>query len=190
MENRPYRRVTNIVSMLVIFTFLFSFTNPDRTLAAPPPPPVPAQPAKATPPPVKTGTQSAPPAPSIDSPQIDQARAKAAIDLTLKKYLAYFGPRYQAAVSAVAVDSGWAIGSADWQSSAKLLPGSIQILAHKQSDGGWQAVMPGSDNEYLPWLNSLPDKLASTSGRALMRAHAVNGDAIRLPQAKPAVPPA
>ncbi len=184
MRNKSYRLLSNIFSAIVIFSFIFSVTSPDRTLAAPPPPVKPSQTEPGGPTSDQLGTRKTPPSPDALTPQMEKTRVKAAIDLALKKYLDYWGSRYKAVVSTVNVDSGWAIGTADWQSSAKLLPDSIQILAHQQPDGTWRAVMPGSDNEYLQWLNGVPDRLVSNNEKAVMGIQAAKADALKKSQAQ------
>ena len=51
-----------------------------------------------------------PPSPKNLSPEIEQARARQAMESVLAKYLAYWGPRYQLSLGEVTVDGEWAHG--------------------------------------------------------------------------------
>jgi murein DD-endopeptidase MepM/ murein hydrolase activator NlpD len=122
-------------------------------------------------------------------PEAEEARARQAINATLEKYLRYWGPRYQVAPAEVKVEGAWAYGVARWQSEAKVLNGPPHVLAHRQPDGTWQALMPESDGLYLQWLDTMPESLVPAGEKGQLRTQAVEADALRQPQAMPAVPP-
>ncbi|WP_347243123.1 hypothetical protein, partial [Thermogutta sp.] len=118
-------------------------------------PPLPITPTPTTVPVTPIGRNqgiAAPPTPGESRPQVEQARARQAIDAVLEKYLRYWGPRYRVAPVEVAVEGEWAHGVAQWQSEARTLSGPIHILAHRLPDGTWQALLPGTDGLYLQWL--------------------------------------
>jgi len=131
-----------------------------------------------------------PPSPKNLSPEIEQARARQAMESVLAKYLAYWGPRYQLSLGEVTVDGEWAHGVTEWQSQTKTLSGPIHILAHRSSDGTWQALLPGADGAYLQWLEAMPERLMPASEKSQLRAQAAEANALRRPQTTPAVPPA
>jgi hypothetical protein len=131
-----------------------------------------------------------PPSPKNLSPEIEQARARQAMESVLAKYLVYWGPRYQLSLGEVTVDGEWAHGVTEWQSQTKTLSGPIHILAHRSSDGTWQALLPGADGAYLQWLEAMPERLMPASEKSQLRAQAAEANALRRPQTTPAVPPA
>jgi C1A family cysteine protease len=176
---------------ILLFTNILPIVQPLLISAAPPPPPI--SPTPTLPPvgPNLTGPQPhTPPSPGNFPPEVEQARARQAIQATLDKYLRYWGLRYQVAPVEVAVQDGWAHGVAEWQSETKALEGPIHILAHRLSDGTWQALMPGSGGAYLQWLDTMPERLMPVSEKSQLRAQAAEADTLWRPQAVPAVPPA
>jgi surface antigen len=176
-----------LVSALLLATILPA-VQPPFTDAAPPPPASPTP----TLPPVEPGATSQPPhsPPSLDDlpPEMEQARARQAIEAALAKYLRYWGPRYQVAPVEVAVEREWAHGVAQWQSVTKTLSEPIHILAHCLPDGTWQALMPGSDGLYLQWLDAMPESLVPTAEKSQLRTLAAEADTLRRPQTTPVVP--
>ena len=97
---------------------------------APPPPTLPATTPPPADPDVADQPLSTPPSPDDLPPEVEQARARQAIETVLEKYLRYWGPRYQVAPVEVAVEGEWAHGVAQWRSQARTVNGPIHILAH------------------------------------------------------------
>ena len=166
-------------------------TSPETTFAyAPPPPTLPAP----TSPPAEPGVagQSAliPPSPGDLPPKVEEARARQAIEAVLEKHLRYWGPRYQVSPVEVTVEDEWAYGVAQWRSQARTLKGPIHILAQRLQDGTWQALMPNSDGLYLQWVDAAPESLVPAGEKNELRTQAAEADALRRPQATPAIPPA
>jgi len=162
--------------------------QPQATQAAPPPPTPIATP---TPQPTEPGLSAQGvtlPSPDKLPPEVEQARAHQAMEAALVKYLRYWGPRYRVAPVEVTVEGEWAHGVAQWQSQAKTLSGPIRILARRQPDGSWQALMPGSDGLYPQWVDAAPESLVPASERSQLRTQAAEADALRRPQATPVVP--
>jgi hypothetical protein len=174
--------------------------QPQATQAAPvhtpqtPTPPTPPTPTPIPPPPSLTGEGAAdqaphtPPSSGNLPPEVDQARARQAMEAVLAKYLRYWGPRYQVAPVEVAVEGEWAYGVAQWQSEAKTVSGPIHILAHRSADGTWQALLPGSDGLYRQWVDAVPESLVPAGEKSQLRTQAAEADALRQPQATSAVP--
>jgi len=131
-----------------------------------------------------------PPIPGKMRTQVEQARARQAMEAALAKYLRYWGPRYQVAPVEVTVEGEWAHGVAKWQGQAKTLNGPIHILAHRLPDGTWEALLPGADGVYLQWLEAMPEHLVPASEKSQLRAQAAEAEALRRPQAMPTVLPA
>jgi len=155
--------------------------------AAPPPP----TPTPITTPIAPTGIGQGNPVPPIPGEmpaQVEQARARQAMEAALEKYLDYWGPRYQVAPVKVTVEGEWAHGVAEWQSSAKTLNGPLHILAHRLPDGTWQALLPGTDGAYLQWLEAMPERLVPAGEKSQLRAQVAETEALQRPQATPAVP--
>jgi len=109
-----------------------------------------------------TPTPHEPPSPDDLSPEVEEARARQAIEAVLDKYLRYWGPRYQAAVSHVSVEGEWAHGVAEWQSEERTLQEGINLIAKRSLDGAWQALMPSAEGLYLQWLEAVPESLVPT----------------------------
>ena len=135
-------------------------------------------------------TPPPPPSPGALSTKVEDARARQAIEAVLEKYLRYWGPRYRVAPVEVTVEGEWARGVARWRSEAKTLKEPIHILAHRLPDGTWQALMPSTDGLYLRWLDGMPESLVPVDEKGQLHTQAAEADALRRPQATPAVPPA
>lgn len=183
-----------LLNAAIIVAVLFSMSimpviQPPFTGAAPPPP---ASPTATLPPtePDADQTPHAPPSPRVFPPEVEQAHAQQAIEAVLEKHLRYWGPRYQVAPVEVTVEGEWAHGVAQWQSEAKTLAGPIHILAHRLPDGTWQALMPSTEGLYLQWVDAVPESLVPSEESSQLRTQAIEADALRQPQATPAVPPA
>jgi len=149
--------------------------QPQATQAAPPPPTPIATP---TPQPTEPGLSAqgaTPPSPDHFPPEVEQARARQAMEAVLAKHLRYWGPRYQVAPIEVAVEGEWAHGVAQWQGEAKTLSGPIHILAHRSADGIWQALLPGGDGLYRQWVEAVSESLVPASGKG--RPHTQTGAA-------------
>ena len=88
------------------------------------------------------------------------------------------------------MEGEWAHGVAQWRSQTRTLKEPIRILAHRLPDGTWQALMPSSEGLYLQWVDAVPESLVPIGEKSRLRTQAVEADALRRPQAMPAVPPA
>ena len=187
------RKLDVFLSIVAVVTLLLNglpIGMPVSSAADAPPPPSSPTP---TVPPVDldiAGQSRTPPSPDNLPPEVEEARARQAIEDVLEKYLRYWGPRYEVSPMDVTVAGEWAHGVAQWQGDARILSSPIHILAHHQSDGTWQALMPSTDGQYLQWLDSMPETLVSAVARNRLRNHAAEADALRPLQASPAVPPA
>jgi len=163
--------------MLVLGSILPASIQP-ASAYAPPPPTLPA----ATPPPAEPGIagQILPTPPSLDSlpPEVEEARARQAIEAVLEKHLRYWGPRYQVAPVEVTVEGEWAHGVAQWRSQARTLKEPIHVLAQRLPDGTWQALMPSSDGLYLQWVDAVPESLVLAGEKGQLRAQAAEADAV------------
>ena len=131
-----------------------------------------------------------PPTPGEFQAQVEQTRARQAMEAALAKYLRYWGPRYQVAPIEVAVEGEWAHGVAEWQSQTRTLSGPIHILAHRLPNGTWQALMPSMEGAYLQWLEAIPERLVPAGELNQLRTQAIESDAMWQPQTAPAVPSA
>lgn len=164
MKNYSNRLLSKIVSAIVIFTFLFSVISPTRAQAAPPPPVKPSQAVPGTPTPSvqpQAGPAVTPVPPDVDSPQFEEARARAAMQSALDKYLEYLGPRYQTGEIELSIDGGWALGTAPWTSDEKTFDGRLNILAQRQQDGSWMAMLPDGSEEFAKMVEVAPKELIS-----------------------------
>ena len=162
------RRNALVTTLVIIGLFLSNVIVPLPTRAAPPPPPTSSTPTPPPPPKdpvVDNQSTHTPPSPDKLSPEVEKVRAQQAIESTLKKYLNYWGPRYQVAPVEVSVDGDWASGLAKWKSEARTLKAPINILAHRLPDGSWQALMPDTDGLYLQWLDAVPERLVPTAAK-------------------------
>jgi murein DD-endopeptidase MepM/ murein hydrolase activator NlpD len=180
--------LTAITIASLMLNNLFFIAPTVLTNAAPPPP---ITPTPITTPVVPAGIDQGNPVPPIPGEmpaQVEQARARQAMEAALAKYLRYWGPRYQVAPVEVTVESEWAHGVAKWQGQAKTLNGPIHILAHRLPDGTWQALLPGTDGLYLQWLEAMPERLMPASEKSQLRAQAAEAETLQRPQATPAVP--
>jgi len=157
-------------------------------------PPLPTLPAPATSPFMGPDQASqslpTPPAPYDLPPEVEETRARQAIEAVLEKHLSYWGPRYQVAAVEVKVEGEWAHGVAQWESQTRTLGEPIHILAHRSADGAWQALIPSSDGLYLQWVDAVPESLVPSSKRGELRAQVAEADAPQRPRTTPAVPPA
>jgi len=188
MKKKTLFRAT-IVGILLLIGVLPGVHAP-LTGAAPP---LPVSPTPTSPPmgPVGAGESlHTPPSPDDLSPKVEQARARQAIEAALEKYLRYWGPRYQVAPIEVRVEGEWAHGVAKWQNQARTVSGPIHILAHRLTDGAWQALLPSTDGLYLQWLDVIPESLVPASEKSRLRAQAAAADTLRRPRATPVVPTA
>lgn len=145
-----------LVDSFVLVCLLFSVTNPISIHAAPPPPTDPApliEPqGQSTAP-----TQPAPSAPVADA--FEEQRAKMAMEMALDKYLETLGPRYTTGVIEVSLDGDWALGVAQWKGNARTFNGPLNILAHRQHDGSWMAMLPNVSEEFTRMVENVPFEL-------------------------------
>lgn len=158
--------------------------------------------AYAPPPPVGPESSSAPatgegtagdlshqaPSPDTIPEEVEQARARQAMESVLDKYLAYWGPRYQVAPVVVTVEGEWAHGVAEWRSQARTLSEPIHVLAHRLPDGTWQALMPSSEGLYLQWVSSRPLNLAPAEQKSRLVTQAEEMEALHSVDAPPLIP--
>ncbi|MDX9953134.1 MAG: Ig-like domain-containing protein [Anaerolineae bacterium] len=136
-----------------------------------------------------TSTATSTPTPGDLSPTAEQMRVQQAMEMTLAKYLDYWGPRYQVAPVEVRVIGDWAHGVAAWQSQERTFKTSINLLAHRLHDGQWQVVMPDNEEVFLQWVTAAPGQLLSASVKSQLRAQAAEAATLRPPTASPMVPP-
>ena len=146
---------------------------------APPPPTEPTPIPTGAAPQTGTPTPHEPPSPDDLSPEVEETRARQAIEAVLDKYLRYWGPRYQAALSDVAVEGEWAHGVAEWQSEERTLQKGINLIAKRSLDGAWQALMPSAEGLYLQWLEAVPESLVPAPEKSQARMQAAEADALR-----------
>jgi murein DD-endopeptidase MepM/ murein hydrolase activator NlpD len=181
--------LTAIIVGNLLFANILPATQPMSINAAPPSPatPTPTTPAEPT---VTNQSSQTPPSPDDLLPEMEQARARQAIEAVLDKHLHYWGPRYQVAPVEVSVEGEWAHGVAQWRSEARTLNGPIHILAHRLPDGTWQALMPDTDGLYLQWVDAVPKSLVPDGEKSQLRTQAAEANALRRSWAAPAVPPA
>lgn len=132
----------------------------------------PAEPESADEPPLL------PPAPGNLPCEVEEARAREAIEGVLDKHLDYWGPRYEIAPIIVTVEDEWAHGEGQWRSQSRVLEEPINILAHRSVDGSWRALMPSSEGLYPQWLNAVPESLVSAEEKTRVRAQTVEVDVL------------
>jgi hypothetical protein len=154
----------------MLLTNILPVVRSSLTYAAPPPLDTPSPPVSPVEPSVTAQPSQNPPAPDDLAPEMEQARARRAMEAALEKYLDYWGPRYQVAPVEVAVEGEWAHGVADWRGQARTLSESVHVLAHRLPDGTWQALMPSSDGLYLQWLEAVPEKVMTLTEKNLIRS--------------------
>ncbi|HUW96259.1 MAG TPA: pre-peptidase C-terminal domain-containing protein [Anaerolineae bacterium] len=182
-----------VISIVAVATLLLNgllIGMPVSSAADAPPPPSSPTPSV---PPVEVdiaGQSRTPPSPDNLPAEVEEARARQAIEDVLEKYLRYWGPRYEVSPIDVTVSGEWAQGVAEPQGEARTLSGPIHILAHRLPDGSWQALLPSTDGLYLQWLYAMPERLVPASQKGQLRTEAAEADALRPLQATPAVPPA
>ena len=183
-----------VMVLVLLLSGILPATQPISTQpvsAYAPPPPTPSAPTPSAAGPGIAG-QSLPTPPSPDDlpPEMEEARARQAIEAVLEKHMRYWGPRYRVAPVEVTVEGEWAHGVARWRSQTRTLDEPIHILAHRLPDGTWQALMPGTDGLYLQWLDAMPGGLVPAGEKSQLRTQAAEADALRRPQATPVVPSA
>lgn len=158
--------INSFISIVVLLSMVLSLFNPGMVQAAAPTPPVPTkQPGDGVPQSDEVGLTGEHTAP-VPGTANNKKLAGKAMEKALNKVLEYWGPRYQTDTIKVEIEGDWARGVADWKSNTRLVPDSIQILAHHQPDGTWQAVMPGSGELYLLWLTAIPTSLVPALERS------------------------
>lgn len=109
---------------------------------APPPPTLPAPTPSPGGPDIAGRPLPTPPSPGDLPADVEEARARQAIEAVLERY---WGPRYQVAPVEVTLEGEWAHGVAKWRSQTRTLKEPIHILAHRLPDGTWQALEPKPD---------------------------------------------
>lgn len=175
------------ISLLLVLGNVLPTVQPTLTNAAPPPPVWPT-PALRTEPTASLQAHTPPPPDKLPL-QIEQARARQAMETALEKHLRYWGPRYQVAPVEVQVDGDWAHGVAKWKSQARTFKEPINVLAHRLPNDEWQALMPETDGLYSLWLDAVPERLVPASAKSQLRAQAAEANILKRPQVKPMVPP-
>jgi hypothetical protein len=106
-----------------------------------------------------------PPSPDNLPPEVEQTRARQAVDAILSKYLNYYGPRLQLDVTAFEFEGEWAhaVAATGGEVGAISAAGALtemHILVHRLPDGTWQALMPSDDGLYRQWVDAVPESLA------------------------------
>jgi hypothetical protein len=172
------------ISLLLVLGNVLPISQPTFTNAAPPPPvlqtptsPIPEAVATAQPP-------HTPPSPGKLPLAVERMHAQQAVQAVLDKYLRYWGPRYQVAPAEVSIEGEWAHGVAPWRGQTRTLKEPIHILAHRSPDGTWQALMPGSDELYLKWLEVVPERLVPASEKSQLRAQVAEANSLPWPSAQ------
>lgn len=120
---------------------------------------------------------SSPPSPGDLPLQMEEQRARQAIEATLHKGLDYWGPRYQVGALEVTLEGEWAYGVAEWQGEDKPMDGSIQLLARRNESGAWQALLPSEEGMYLEWVEQVPERLVPADEKSKLRKQVVERDA-------------
>jgi len=187
---KPFAAMMTLVLILGgILPGVLSVSSQTASAYAPPSPTLPAPTSPSVEPDQAGQSLPTPPAPDDLPPEVEETRARQAIEAVLEKHLRYWGPRYQVAPVGVRVEGEWAYGVAQWQSQARTLEEPIHILAHRSADGTWRALMPGSDGLYLQWVDAVPESLVLAGEKGQLRAQATEADALRQRQASSSVPP-
>jgi len=184
-EKGPLTRMKKALAIAMSFVLMVITVAPGVSPAslpmasdyAPTPPTGPTPIPTGAAPQTGTPTTHEPPSPDNLSPEVEEARARQAIEAVLDKYLRYWGPRYQAAISHVSVEGEWAYGVAQWQSEERTLQEGINLIARRSLDGTWQALMPSSEGLYLQWVEAVPAALIPTDKKVQLRAQAIETDA-------------
>jgi len=165
MEGYMNKRLKQLNGVLVLVLLLSNFlpgmsAGLPRAASAydPPPSATVAPPLTPAAPTVNRPVVKTPPAPDDLSPEAERARVEQAAQVVLDKYAAYYGPRYQMAVSEVVVKDDWAYAVATSSDSADE---PLYILASRDPGGIWQTQMPDTGGSYLQWLTEIPSILLS-----------------------------
>ncbi|MGC9398109.1 MAG: C1 family peptidase [Anaerolineae bacterium] len=119
--------------------------------------------AETTPEATDTTPQSAPAPPSPEDipKEVQEARAREAMEAVLNKYLDHLGARYRAMLREVAVDGAWAHGVAAWQSEATVTEGPLHLLARRDEQGTWQALLPSEEGLFPQWVEAVPENFVA-----------------------------
>lgn len=141
----------------VLACLLLSLVSPISTHAAPPKPT--DEPAPLLQPQGQSVTPIKRTPPSRDTEVFEEARAKSAIEAALSKYLNELGTRFETSAVEVTVLGDWAIGKADWKGEQKAFDAPVNILARRQSDGAWTAMLPDTTEEFSSLLEAAPIEL-------------------------------
>ena len=159
-----------VLALLLVSTSVLpaaSHVFPFAAAEAPPPPSAPVvSPAQAP-----NSEDWTPPLPDLENlpPEVEEARARQAMEEVLDKYLQHFAPEAQTAPLEVTVEDEWALGVAQWQGEEKAFGDAVHVVAHRLPQGYWQALMPSEEGLYLPWLDALPQTLVSESRKRTLR---------------------
>jgi len=128
------------------------------------------------------------PLPGDLPPEVEEARARQAMEAVLEKYLQHFAPDREAGPIEVTLDGDWAYGVAPSQGRVDAFGGPTHILAHRLPQGLWQALMPSEEGLYLQWVDAMPERLISGGDKVQLRAQAAEADALRQPRPTSAAP--
>ena len=159
-----------LLTMITLFVFLLNMipasampASAVRAEAPPPPTPTVEPTAEMPPEAVDTTPQStpAPPSPEELPKEVQEARARSAMEAVLNKYLDHLGSRYRATLGEVAVDGPWAHGVAAWQSEDAVTEGPLHLLAHRDEQGTWQALLPSEEGMFPQWVEEMPENFVS-----------------------------
>lgn len=154
IKNRIFQGFFNCIILLSI---LFATTNPKAIIAAPP------DPETTFPWNQPSGSQSEqvqePILPTLDSFEFEKARVKSSMEVALLKYTSDYGPRYQSEIIEISIEGDWALGTINWDREGKSSNEPVNILARRQKNDTWIAVMPGDSNEFAFLIEAAPKSL-------------------------------
>ncbi|HDQ74100.1 MAG TPA: CHAP domain-containing protein, partial [Chloroflexi bacterium] len=179
------RKLFSAIMILVLLTSgVASAARPISTRStsahAPAPPTPPAVSAEERSPSTEAGAIEqnfpTPPVPGELAPEMEEARARQAIETVLQKRLDYWGTRYQTAPVEVMVEGEWAYGVAEWESVDQMTDGPIHVLARRDESGSWQALIPSEEGLFPQWMEEMPERLVPDEKRSRLRIQAIEAD--------------
>jgi len=119
-----------------------------------------------------------PPVPAdFQSPDIETERVRAAMEAVLQKHLDTLGPHYDVGVLEVTVEGVWAHGVAAGEGEPKAASEPIHLLARRDFNGAWQALLPSEEGLFPQWVEKAPKSLISTNTRQKMLDQGAKMDA-------------
>jgi murein DD-endopeptidase MepM/ murein hydrolase activator NlpD len=158
-----------LINLIIVGVLLFSLVG--GALAAPPLPGAPNEDSGVTTFPIspEIGSQQ-PPIPGSLSVEVEEARARKAMEDVLAKFVNSLGSHYTIAVTEVRVEDEWGYGVAKLLTEDRVSGGPIHVLAHRLPTYSWQALVPSTDGLFLAWLHDLPESLLSEETKGSIRA--------------------